>query len=357
MDSSVPRDTSFTNLLDDSYEEYMSGSSHISGEDSVPQTQEFSQMSPPQVESTAKKLQCGSNFSKKLQRGNKFSIQEDMLLVSAFLNVNQDVVQGTNQKRTTYWSRIWEYYHQWKTFTSERTVSSLKNRWSMIQLCTNKFCGCLEQIESKNESGKTNEDKLNEARQLYQVLQQTKFQYEHYWNLLKYSPKWLAIGNNQQPKKRRRSEASLPSNLESISLEDDDIPQVPIVNLERPPGVKAVKERLKKQKSREGTTSHIEDILNVMMEERRKMSEMKMACIEKGCLVDQEHDMARIQLKDKKLEIARMKEENEMEKLRMEKLKDEKELMMMDVSMLSPVQQEYIRQCQMEILEKRRSCS
>ena len=60
-----------------------------------------------------------------------------------------------------------------------------------------------------------------------------------------------------------------------------------------------------------------------------------MACIEKGRLVDQEHEMAQIQLKDKKLEIARMKEDNEMEKLRMEKLKEEKELMMMDVSMLS----------------------
>ena len=117
MDSSIPSDTSFTNLLEDRYDEYVSRSSHISGEYSVPQAQAFSQMSSPQVESTAKKLQRGSNFS----------IQEDVLLVSAFLNVNQDVVQSTNQKRTTYWSRIWEYYHQWKTFTFEYTVSSLTN--------------------------------------------------------------------------------------------------------------------------------------------------------------------------------------------------------------------------------------
>ena len=34
MDSSIPGDTSFTNLLEDSFNEYMSGSSHISGEDS-----------------------------------------------------------------------------------------------------------------------------------------------------------------------------------------------------------------------------------------------------------------------------------------------------------------------------------
>ena len=36
----------------------------------------------------------------------------------------------------------------------------------------------------------------------------------------------------------------------------------------------------------------MEDILNVMMEERRKMSEMKMAYIEKGCLANHEHEMA-----------------------------------------------------------------
>ena len=121
------------------------------------------------------------------------------------------------------------------------------------------------------------------------------------------------------------------------------------------------------------------------MEERRKMSEMKIACIEKGRLANHEHEMARIQLKDNKLEMTRMKmeldmkrskEEYEMEKLRMEKLKDnkmkklrmnqmkeekksmmKKESMMMDVSTLSSVQQKYIHQCQMEILEKRSSRS
>ncbi|KAL0014917.1 hypothetical protein SO802_001986 [Lithocarpus litseifolius] len=146
---------------------------------------------------------------------------------------------------------------------------------------------------------------------------------------------FLVIYRLATKEKRGRSEASSPSNLESISLGDDDIPKVPIVNLERPLGVRAEKERLKKQKSREGTTSHIEDILNVMMEERRKISEMKMACIEKGRLVDQKHEMTQSQLKDKKLKIARIKmeldmkrskEEYEMEKLRMRKLKKDNEM-------------------------------
>ena len=151
MDSGIPRGKSFTDLIEDSFNDYMPGSSHISDEDGVPQAQTFSQMSSPQVESTTKKSQRGINFS----------IEEDILLVSAFLNVNQDVVKSNNQKCQTYWMRIWEYYHKWKTFTSERTMGSLLNRWSAIQLSTNKFCGFLSQIESKNESGKTKEDKVN----------------------------------------------------------------------------------------------------------------------------------------------------------------------------------------------------
>ena len=70
------------------------------------------------------------------------------------------------------------------------------------------------------------------------------------------------------------------------------------------------------------------------------------------------------------LDMKRSKEEYETEKLRMEKLKDnkmkklrmnqmkeEKKSMMMDVNTLSSVQQKYIHQCQMKILEKRSSRS
>ena len=72
--------------------------------------------------------------------------------------------------------------------------------------------------------------------------------------------------------------------------------------------------------------------------------------------------MARIHLKDRKLTAAQMKMEmeklkgdREIEKLRLENMKEEKEIMMMDVSVLPPMQQEYIHQRQMKILEKRRN--
>ena len=53
-----------------------------------------------------------------------------------------------------------------------------------------------------------------------------------------------------------------------------------------------------------------------------------------------------------KLRMEKPKQDNEMEKFRMKQVKEETDTMMMDVSTLSSVQQEYIHQHQMEILEK-----
>ena len=204
---------------------------------------------------------------------------------------------------------------------------------------------------------------LNKARQQYQTLQGSTFSYEHRWNLLKHSPKWLCTIQEHRPKRGRLETTSSSPTLEPIDLEDEDIPHVPNV-LERPPSKKAEKERLKKQKSKEGTSSNMETLLNVMMEERRKMNEMKIAAIGKGCLANHEQEMGRIHLEDRKLiaaqmkmelEMEKLKEDREIEKLRLENMKEEKEIMMMDVSALPPMQKEYIHQCQMEILEKRRN--
>ena len=120
---------------------------------------------------------------------------------------------------------------------------------------------------------------------------------------MKHSPKWLRIIQELRPKRGRLETTSLSSNLEPIDLEDEDIPYVPNV-LERPPSKKVEKERLKKQKSKEGTSSNMDALLNVMMEERRKKNEMKIAAIEKGCLANLEQEMARIHLEDRKLTAA-----------------------------------------------------
>ncbi|KAI8544030.1 hypothetical protein RHMOL_Rhmol08G0263300 [Rhododendron molle] len=100
------------------------------------------------------------------KRGGNFSIEEDSMLVSAWLNISLDAVQGNGQKHKTFWTRVWEFFHENKTFTSERNDNSLMNRWSTIQLSINKFCGYLAQIEAAHQSGMTEQDKvLNELKE------------------------------------------------------------------------------------------------------------------------------------------------------------------------------------------------
>jgi len=69
--------------------------------------------------------------------------------------------------------------------------------------------------------------------------------------------------------------------------------------------------------------------------------------------------MAQIHLKNKKLTTAQMKlelemdklkDDREMENLRLERMKEEKEIIMMDTSVLPLIQQEYIHLRQKEIL-------
>lgn len=99
--------------------------------------------------------------TKKSQRGRNFSVEEDILLVTAWLNTDIDLIQGNDKKPMTFWERISENYHEHKKETIvERSMHSLSNRWSIIQLGTNKFCEYLAQVESKNPSGFGEQDKV-----------------------------------------------------------------------------------------------------------------------------------------------------------------------------------------------------
>jgi hypothetical protein len=79
--------------------------------------------------------------TKKAQRSVNYSVEEDLVLVSAWLNVGLDPVKGNEQKSTEYWNRIWEYFHSNKTSDINRSPTSLNHRWTTIQAAVNKFCG------------------------------------------------------------------------------------------------------------------------------------------------------------------------------------------------------------------------
>jgi len=97
---------------------------------------------------------------KKPLRGGNFSMDEDNMLISSWIEITMDAVQGNEQKHKKYWGRIWEYFHGHKTFNSNRNLKSLMNRWSVIQQAVNKFCGYLAQVELRPQSGMNEQDKV-----------------------------------------------------------------------------------------------------------------------------------------------------------------------------------------------------
>ncbi|KAM3710627.1 hypothetical protein ACJW30_01G045700 [Castanea mollissima] len=185
--------------------------------------------------------------AQKSQRGSNFTIEEDLLLVSAWLTISLDAVQGNEQKHKTYWRRIWDYFQNKKTFISERSPTSLMNRWSTIQLGTDKFCGYLDQVESMHQSGLNEHDMVYiilEVVSMHKQIHKTSFQFDHCWNMLRCQPKWLEHNERQRIKRIRNAMPSSPSTPESINIGEDDVSHDTFVDLERPLDKKVEKERL-----------------------------------------------------------------------------------------------------------------
>lgn len=99
--------------------------------------------------------------SQRPPRGASFNADEDYLFISAWLNTSLDAIHGNEQKEQTFWGKIHDYYHKFKTFDSDRSQLMLSQRWRRLQWKVNKYSGCVAAIYAKNESGKTEQDKVN----------------------------------------------------------------------------------------------------------------------------------------------------------------------------------------------------
>ena len=106
---------------------------------------------PPQVEN-------GSSIKGK--RGSNFTVEEDKLLVAAWLNTSVDAINNNEQTQNTFRQKVWEYFMQYNTSDTTHTVISLLSHWGMISEKTNKFAGCMAQINALHQSGITEEDKV-----------------------------------------------------------------------------------------------------------------------------------------------------------------------------------------------------
>jgi hypothetical protein len=84
------------------------------------------------------------------KKNKKINVEEDKLLVSAWLNVSKDAIQGVDQAKSTYWSRVHQYFHANKMSNSDRSQVSIMNCSYGIQHYVNVFVGCVAKTEARN---------------------------------------------------------------------------------------------------------------------------------------------------------------------------------------------------------------
>jgi hypothetical protein len=101
-----------------------------------------------------------------------FTTIEDEGLCSAYLNVSKDPIVGVNQPLGAYWDMIKSYIDENNKTTHSRSKSSLAHRWGDIQKDTSRFCECFVEIKRKQQSGKSEDDKVRNINILSSERQQ-----------------------------------------------------------------------------------------------------------------------------------------------------------------------------------------
>ena len=121
---------------------------------------ETSQNTPVSVSDSPPPPQVENASSTKGKRGFNFTVEKDKLLVAAWLNTSVDAINSNEQTQNTFCQKVWEYFMQYNTSGTTRTVISLLSRWGMISEKTNKFVGCMAKVNTHYQSGITEEDKV-----------------------------------------------------------------------------------------------------------------------------------------------------------------------------------------------------
>ncbi|KAF8085057.1 hypothetical protein N665_0684s0009 [Sinapis alba] len=122
----------------------------------------------------------------------KWSLTEDVVLISAWLNTSKDPVVGNEQKAIAFWKRIATYFVASPKLAGleKRGPVHCKARWGKINEGVCKFVGCYEAATKQRSSGQNEDDVLKMAHAIFFNDYKKKYILEHAWLELRHDQKW-----------------------------------------------------------------------------------------------------------------------------------------------------------------------
>ncbi|KAJ1274675.1 hypothetical protein BS78_05G080000, partial [Paspalum vaginatum] len=147
-------------------------------------------------------------------------------------------IVGANQTSQKYWERITTYFNENKKTEYDRSSDALNHRWRTIAADISYFCPLKAKLDWKNESGKTEHDRINGACEMYASNRRKDFPFMRCWQLRRGTRKWqdwVAVHAAKRSSKRASNE--MTQSADDIS--DSESPQ----EIPRPIGRDAAKKR------------------------------------------------------------------------------------------------------------------
>ena len=183
MDFQQSQSSSFLHLLN----------SQVPHNDNPPQFLSFSPT--PDVGGSASRAQTGEDRKQRC----KWSIVEDLVLISAWLNTSKDPVVGSEQRAGTFWKRIEAYYNASpKVVGLPKREKNCKQRWGKINEGVCKFVGSYDAATKQRPSGQSEDDVLKAAHEIFLNDYKVNFSLEHAWRELRNDQKWCGTYGNSQ---------------------------------------------------------------------------------------------------------------------------------------------------------------
>ena len=176
-----------------------------------------SQSSPPIDVDSAEAAVNSPGLVKPAER-RKWSTKEDIILISAWLNISKDPIVSNEQKLGAFWNRIEEYFNSSPQLIGSlpREWSQCKQRWGRVNAEVCKFVGCHETALKEQASGESENDVMKAAHNIFLNDYHVKFTLEHCWRELRFDQKWRS--HSQSKEKRKEACADVVPNEKRLGL-------------------------------------------------------------------------------------------------------------------------------------------